>query len=363
MSWTNLAKDKFFLSLVQDGIWKVNTKTGVVTNAAGRVLGCRNSVGYMVLGMRIRGTGENLQMKAHRLVWAVAHGLTDDPCLTINHLNGVKHDNRLANLELVTMKVNNDHSYAIGLKVAARGEEHFNAMVTNKMVPKLRRQFLAGKITIDEIAERYSFTVGSARNLLIGKTYSCMNDGTEKLCAEKIHEVYFDFTDKEVLAIRHQYRDCPNLTLTALARHFGCNIRTIKRLITGQTFGHLPDAMPVREYQTPAQRLLHRNQAKVVRMNHQQGYSYARIARMFQERGHPEITRHVVEKFVAKFPKPHAVTTRELANQHAGYILRLRAEGFFEREIVAMLQKRGVFIPKSTLHRFLIAKKNGARLP
>lgn len=46
----------------------------------------------------------NKQVKAHRAIWAIAHGVFPS---FIDHINGVRDDNRLANLRAVSVQENN----------------------------------------------------------------------------------------------------------------------------------------------------------------------------------------------------------------------------------------------------------------
>lgn len=49
---------------------------------------------------------------AHRLAWAIVHGALPNADRQIDHINRVRHDNRLANLRLVTQSeniLNSDH--------------------------------------------------------------------------------------------------------------------------------------------------------------------------------------------------------------------------------------------------------------
>lgn len=62
--------------------------------------------------------GKNKHPTVHRLV-LIAFSGGDAPPLQVNHINGIKSDNRLTNLEWVTASQNRKHAYAIGLQVVS----------------------------------------------------------------------------------------------------------------------------------------------------------------------------------------------------------------------------------------------------
>lgn len=74
--------------------WKVRKGTA----KAGDIAGCKNCYGYIII--RINGT----LFKAHRLVWLLIYGCW--PSYDIDHINGVKDDNRFINLRDVTRQSN-----------------------------------------------------------------------------------------------------------------------------------------------------------------------------------------------------------------------------------------------------------------
>ena len=67
---------------------------------SGRLAGCVTADGYR------RITYRGVSYAAHRLVYQLHHG-TLDPALQIDHVNGVKDDNRIENLRQVTSQENN----------------------------------------------------------------------------------------------------------------------------------------------------------------------------------------------------------------------------------------------------------------
>lgn len=60
----------------------------------------------------------------------------------VNHLNGIKHDNRLCNLEFVTPKENAQHASRIGLLPV--GARHWKSKLTAANVQAIRAQYRFG---------------------------------------------------------------------------------------------------------------------------------------------------------------------------------------------------------------------------
>jgi hypothetical protein len=73
-------------------------ETGLFTDHEGRVRGTLNKKGYLVLTVLGR------TCRAHRLAWLYEKG--EWPADQIDHINGVKNDNRIANLREATNRQN-----------------------------------------------------------------------------------------------------------------------------------------------------------------------------------------------------------------------------------------------------------------
>lgn len=92
--------------------------------------------GYISIGI------DRKNYSAHRLAWLVTYG--EFPPLCINHINAIKTDNRLANLESVDMRENTLHAYRHGL-IDASGENNGRSKLKKSQVIEIRESKLSSK--------------------------------------------------------------------------------------------------------------------------------------------------------------------------------------------------------------------------
>jgi len=132
--------------------WPVDPMTGIVYGVAGRwvgtPLGYIGTHGYMVTTMRGRA------FLLHRVVWEACVGPIPDR-MVMNHINGVKTDNRLCNLEVVTSSQNNVHALENGLRQSPHtfGPRNSNYKVTPKMHAEILKRLTAGETGVSVAAD------------------------------------------------------------------------------------------------------------------------------------------------------------------------------------------------------------------
>lgn len=132
--------------------------------------------GYLRVDMKI-SDGNRLHY-VHRLV---AHYFIPNPnnLPIVNHINGIKDDNRAVNLEWCTKSQNSIHAVKMGLvKVPGlKGENHPSAKLTNNDVAVI---FTSTKSS-SELSNIYSISVSQIDRIKTGKSWSAFTQ-TIKPC-------------------------------------------------------------------------------------------------------------------------------------------------------------------------------------
>ena len=80
--------------------WRKEIRNGAIKPWS--VAGCVDGDGYITIKFRQKG------YRAHRLAWLYVHG--EMPEHQIDHINGVRSDNRICNLRPATIKQNNENT-------------------------------------------------------------------------------------------------------------------------------------------------------------------------------------------------------------------------------------------------------------
>lgn len=134
----------------------------------GRVLKLTKSYkGYMRVSLSNKG--KKFTTGAHRLV-ALAFIEKIKGKNQVNHINGIKSDNRLENLEWCTNSENQIHAINKGLTSRKTGEENHNSKLSNKDVKKVRVLNSLGW-TNKQLANDYGVSDAAMSKILRKKTY------------------------------------------------------------------------------------------------------------------------------------------------------------------------------------------------
>lgn len=128
----------------------------------------KNSYGYFQIWMS--KDRKQKSFSVHSLVSAAFLGPRPKG-LEVNHKNGVKSDNRLANLEYVTSSENRLHALRIGIQIPAHGEKHCRAKLSLSDVIEIKKKVQEGW-TQTELAALYKVNQSAISRVASGKRWN-----------------------------------------------------------------------------------------------------------------------------------------------------------------------------------------------
>ena len=97
--------------------------------------------------------------------------------MVINHLNGVKTDNRLINLEYCTPKQNRDH--ATVNRLYSSGSTHHNSKLNEELVQKIYKCKEIG-LSLNQIARAFEVSKKAISSIFTGKSWKYYKEVLEK---------------------------------------------------------------------------------------------------------------------------------------------------------------------------------------
>lgn len=104
------------------------------------------------------GLSKNMNKRSLSIHRLVAESFLDNPLNLpcVNHINGIKTDNVLTNLEWVTHRQNTIHAVKMGLKVGVKGEKNHYSKLKKEDIIQIRK--LEGKLSQRKIAGLFNVT-------------------------------------------------------------------------------------------------------------------------------------------------------------------------------------------------------------
>lgn len=172
-------KYEFFMTLAWNGVISIDPINGLIqNNNTGKIYNRVNNTGYIDIPIKYNGT--IIHAQAHRVIWWSVNGPIDNK-LYINHINGIKTDNRLVNLEVVTNQENIQHAWSIGLNTSEKLSESLKKVYENEVnkcarfnkeqIYQMFDMYYNAKMNMREIGDYFDAANQTISEIIRGKTY------------------------------------------------------------------------------------------------------------------------------------------------------------------------------------------------
>lgn len=151
-----------------DGKYQVSSLGEVLYVSKGTLIKpSKDTKGYTRVNLYLNGKCKT--KKVHRLV-GCAFLDNGDNLPQINHMNGIKWDNRRENLEWCDQSHNQKHAYALGLK-DNKGIKNGRATIDEKTAVDIKNMLL-GNLTHREIADIFQVSIHVVANIKNKKAWA-----------------------------------------------------------------------------------------------------------------------------------------------------------------------------------------------
>lgn len=95
---------------------------------------------------------------------------------TINHINGIRTDNHIGNLEYCTASANQKHRYDVLHQTAPTGENNGKAKLTSAGVREILRLYASEQYSYESLAKKYSVSSSTIGRIIRRENWTSIND-------------------------------------------------------------------------------------------------------------------------------------------------------------------------------------------
>lgn len=180
--------------------------------------------GYLTITVYLSAKRKHEMRALHRLV---AEAFIPNPLNKpyVNHVNGIKTDNRAENLEWCTQAENTRH--AVQMHLTPHGDKNGNAKLSNAQAELIRSIYVpySKQFGVNALARRFNVSRKTISNITRGRTFKVANGTIHDSAAKKVP---VDVRDK----IRAFYqKGVAGRGLPSIVKKFGVSLKTAHNIV------------------------------------------------------------------------------------------------------------------------------------